>query len=440
MTNKRTLASRLSLPATPLPTQLPRRSFLRAGAVTIALPFLDAMLPAGARAAAPSKETAPKRMLLSVRALGTNDQYLFPKETGPKYKTTRYLKILEKHREKFTVFSGMSHLGYPNSHHTEAGLLTGVEGSRMQRGDDISATISLDQYVAEHIGRETRFPYLFMGTHNTGSLAGLSYNRSGVIVPGETNANKVFTSLFINSSPEEIQKELRRLDDGRSILDGVRDQLGALRRDLGVDDRTRLDVFASAIRDAEITLKQNQDWIAKPKPKVDRTAKDFSKRDWSSIQNIYFDLAFLALQTDSTRTVLVREPEGGAGNAPGATIGQHDASHHGQDPAKIEQFAKFEEEETRNFSGLLDKLESVTEGNGTLLDHTQVLWASNIGNPSAHASNNLPILLAGGGYKHQGHVAFDRKKNAPLTNLYVRMLNQMDIPAKKFGASTGVAY
>lgn len=417
---------------------LSRRSVLKAGAVSIGLPLLDAMVPALARGEAKESSEPPRRMVLSVRALGTNGEYFFPQQAGPDYEAPRYLKILEQHRRRFTVFSGVSHLGYPNSHHTEAGLLTGVDGEGMARSDDIRNTISLDQYVAERVGHHTRFSYVYMGSHNTGSLGGLSYTRDGVIVPGETNPQKIFRQFFINSSPEEVEREIRRLDDGQSILDEVRDQLGSLRRNLGSGDRNRLDLVASSIRDAEKALKQNQAWIAKPKPTVDRTLDDYRNPDWSSVQKMYYDLAFLALQTDQTRTILIREPEGSAGNAPGATIGQHTASHHGQDPAKIEQFARFEEEETRNFGGFLDRLAAAEEGDSTLLDQTMVLWASNIGNPSAHASTNLPVLLAGGGLRHQGHVAFNREKNSPLSNLYVRMLQQLEIETDTFGSSTSV--
>ena len=417
---------------------LSRRSVLKAGAVSVGLPLLEAMVPALARGEAQQASESPRRMLLSVRPLGTNAEYFFPEQAGPDYEAPRYLKILEAHRRHMTVFSGISHPGYPNSHHTEAGLLTGVAAEGMARSDDIRNTISLDQYVAERVGHQTRFSYVYMGSHNTGSLGGLSYTRDGVIVPGETNPQKIFRQFFINSSPEEVARQIRRLDDGQSILDEVRDQLGSLRRELGAGDRNRLDLFASSIRDAEKALKQNQAWAARPKPAVERTLDDYRSPNWSSIQQMYYDLAVLALQTDQTRTILIREPEGSAGNAPGATIDQHTASHHGQDPAKIEQFARFEEEETRNFNSLLDRLAAVEENSATLLDRTMVLWASNIGNPSAHASSNLPVLLAGGGFRHQGHVAFDRRQNAPLSNLYVRMLQQLGIETDTFGTSTSV--
>ena len=171
---------------------------------------------------------------------------------------------------------------------------------------------------------------------------------------------------------------------------------------------------------------------------MERKAEDFRGGGWSSGQKMRYDLAFLAFQTDSTRVAVALEGEAGPGDAPGTQIGQHDASHHGQAPEKIEQFARYEEEETRHIAGLLDKLHATTDGDATLLDRTLVLWCSNIGNPSAHASNNLPVFIAGGGLKHRGHLAFDRKDNQPLSNLYLRMLRQLGIEDATFGSSTGV--
>ena len=145
------------------------------------------------------------------------------------------------------------------------------------------------------------------------------------------------------------------------------------------------------------------------------------------------------MQTDSTRVIVCRVPEQlPAPTVPGSQLGEHDASHHGQSPAKVEQVALYEEAHMRLLQGLLQKLNDSPEAGGSLLDSTQVLSISNMGDGSAHSSSNLPVLLAGGGYKHQGHVAFDRQKNYPLSNLYVRMLRQMGIAVDSFGSSTGV--
>ena len=414
--------------------QLSRRTFLRSGAVTIGLPLLEAMLPGGLRAEQKAAALRPHRLLLIGRVLGTNAEYLFPQKAGLDYEATRYLKLLEAHRGRFTVISGMSHRDYPNSHHTEAGLFTGMAPERIQRADDIRPTISLDQLVAEKIGRETRFASVLMG----GANSPMTYNRSGVPVPCEPKPEETFRRLFMDGSPEEIAREIRRLRDGHSILDGVRGQLRGLSRDVGAADKSRLDLMATSIREAEQELAQAEAWAGRPKPKVDRRAEDFRGAGWSSGQKMRYDLAFLAFQTDSTRVAVALEGEAGPGDAPDTQIGQHDASHHGQAPEKIEQFARYEEEETRHVASLLDKLHGASDGGATLLDRTTVIWCSNIGNPSAHASNNLPVFIAGGGLKHQGHLAFDRTNNKPLSNLYLRVLRQFGVEDAGFGSSTGV--
>jgi len=418
-----------------MPT-LSRRSFLRAGAVTLSLPFFDAMLPRGARADAKAAAQAPKRMVLIHRPLGTYHPYLVPEAAGPAYKATRYLEKLETHRKRMTVFSGVSHLGYPNSHHTESALFTGVSPEGIARADDIHNSVSLDQVVAEKVGAQTRVASL---TLNTANCASLSWNRKGVPVPWERSRANLFKRLFIDGTPEEVAGEIKRLEHGRSILDRMRDQLKTLSRELGAADRQRLDVLTSSIREAEAMLLQDEAWAARPKPKVEGNPQQFERADhWVAGQQQWYALVHLALQTDSTRVIVLGLGEQSQHNVPDLSLGHHDASHHGKDPAKIEQFARYEEKEYQNLSGFLDKLAATNEAGQDLLDRTQVLIASNLGDASAHAGDNLPVILAGGGFKHQGHVAFDAGKNAALSNLYVRMLQQIGIETDRFGSSTGV--
>lgn len=412
---------------------LSRRTVLRVGAVTLGLPLLDAMVPTRVRAESNPGMSRPKRLLLIGRVLGTNAQYFFPQRAGLDYEATRYLKLLESHRGRFTVISGMSHRDYPNSHHTESGLFNGMLPERIQRSDNIQPTISLDQLVAEKVGGETRYASILMGRANQP----MSFSRRGVAVPTEDRPEAVFRRLFLDGPSEEIARETQRLRDGRSILDGLRGQLKTLEREVGTSDRARLELFASSIREAERDLLQAEAWATKPKPKVDRSVDDYREAGWSSGQKLRYDLAFLAFQTDSTRVAVALEGEAGPGDAPNTNIGQHDASHHGQAPEKIEQFARYEEEETRHIAGLLDKLHQVDDGDGTLLDRTTIIWCSNIGNPSAHASNNLPVFVAGGGFKHVGHLAFDQANNKSLSNLYLRVLRDFQIDDAQFGSSDG---
>ena len=415
--------------------QLSRRTILRASAVSLGLPLLDAMLPLRLRAEAKAAELRPKRIAMILRQLGTNAEYFFPTKSGLEYEATRNLKILEPYRGRFTVFSGMSHVGYPNSHHTSCALLTGVSGDRIPRGDDIRNTISLDPVIAKQIGRQTRIPHLVMGYTTP---LDVSYNEMGVPTPGEIEPQSLFNRLFTNGSPEELRWQTMLLEDGKSILDTVNEQLKDLRRDLGIGDRNRLDVMEASIRKAEQHLRQDQAWVEIPKPTVKLHEKEYGNVKAGGRTNaLWLDLTFLALQTDQTRIAVVSQGDI-SGDAPGATIAHHDASHHGQDPNKVEQFAVYEEEETRKFKWFLDKLAEAQEGGVSLLDQTITLRASNIGNPSAHASNNLPILVAGGGLKHQGHVTFDKEHNKPLSNLYVRLLQQMGLEIDSFGSSAGM--
>lgn len=416
--------------------KLTRRTFIRAGAVSLGLPMLDAMLPEKSNAGMKTDGGIPSRMVLIHRPLGTYHPFLVPEKSGPDYAPTRYLKPLQAHRKNLTLISGISHKGYPNSHHTESAMFTGVPPEGLARADDIHNTISMDQLTSEKIGHLTRVPSL---TLNTANCASLSWNRKGVPVPWERSKANLFKKLFIDGTPDEIAREIKRLEHGRSILDGMRSQLKSLGASLGSADRERLDLLASSIREAEKMLLQDEAWVSKPKPRVEATVRQFDQsQHWIESQQQWYGLIHLALQTDSTRVVVLGLGEQGQQNIPDLSIGHHDASHHGKDPAKIEQFARYEEKEYQTFAGFLDKLSATTEAGKPLLDSTQVLMASSLGDASAHSSDNLPVFLAGGGFKHKGHLAFDQKNNYQLSNLYVRMLQKMGIETQKFGASTGI--
>lgn len=416
--------------------KLTRRTFIRAGAVSLGLPMLDAMLPEKSNAGMKTDGGIPSRMVLIHRPLGTYHPFLVPEKSGLDYAPTRYLKPLQAHRKNLTLISGISHKGYPNSHHTESAMFTGVPPEGLARADDIHNTISMDQLTSEKIGHLTRVPSL---TLNTANCASLSWNRKGVPVPWERSKANLFKKLFIDGTPDEIAREIKRLEHGRSILDGMRNQLKSLGASLGSADRERLELLASSIREAEKMLLQDEAWVSKPKPRVEATVRQFEQsQHWIESQQQWYGLIHLALQTDSTRVVVLGLGEQGQQNIPDLSIGHHDASHHGKDPAKIEQFARYEEKEYQTFAGFLDKLSATTEAGKPLLDSTQVLMASSLGDASAHSSDNLPVFLAGGGFKHKGHLAFDQKNNYQLSNLYVRMLQKMGIETQKFGASTGI--
>jgi hypothetical protein len=420
-----------------MPKPLSRRTFLRASGLCIGLPLLDAMMPAGLGADQKADAMRPKRMVLISRPLGYHAPFFFPETPGKDYEPSRYLKPLQEHRQDFTVFSGLSHRGYPGGHHAEVALFTGVAPEGVRDMGSIRNTVSLDQEVAEHLGGETRFPYLSLGGGGTGNL---SWNRKGVKVLAEGRATQVFRQLFIDGTPEEVAREMQRIQDGQSILDGVRDQARSLAKTLGPGDRDRLDLLLASIREAERRLQQDEGWVRKPKPKVpvkpltDDYLADQRKLDRDQQ---WLDLVHLALQTDSTRVIALWLWSYGPVSLPGVAIGHHDATHHGQDESKIKQLALIEEAEMKLFADFLGKMRATNDGGPSLLDQTVVLHASNLGNASAHTCDNLPIILAGGGFKHAGHVAFDRKDNKPLSNLFVSVLHQMGLEMDRFGSSTG---
>lgn len=415
-----------------LRTPLNRRRFFRAGAVCLALPALEAMLPRQVRA---SKTPPPKRLLLLARNLGLHAPFFFPESPGLGYESTRYLRHLEAHRGKFTVFSGLSHLRY-NNHHSEPGLFTGVNWDRIKEpAKEHRNTVSLDQFVAERIGSQTRFRNLVVGQPVQWNF---SWTERGVPVPTEKSPAAVFRQLFIAGSRAEVAGEMHRLRTGKSILDQVQTEARALGRRLGAEDRERLDLFFSSIRETERSMTQSEAWLNRPKPSVEYPVPrgDPDPNLLKERETLWLDLSRLALQTDSTRVILLTLGDAGRAKLEGLTLAHHDASHHGKDEAKIEQLALIEEAELQLFSRFLHTMQEAREGEGTLLDYTTILNASNLGNASAHTCENLPILLAGGGFKHQGHVLKDRAHNTPLSNLYLRILQHLDVDTVAFGCST----
>ena len=411
--------------------RLDRRTFLRASGVAIGLPFLEAMIPLSAKAAKKA-EQQPPRLVLVGQPLGMYAPNFFPEKPGKDYTPSRYLQNLQPHRDQFTVFSGMSHR-YAAGHFAEVGIFTGV-APEMIRDKDIKNGISLDQEVASHIGNQTRFPSLILGGGD------VAWNRRGVRIPSEQRATQVFRKLFIAGTPEEEARELQRVKDGQSILDDVGDQIKAINRRVSSGDRDRLELFLSSVREAEHTLQQDEHWSTTPKPHVDfaTPTNDYHGAQLVERSRQWYNIVHLALQTDSTRVVSLWLSTQERPDIQGVNLGHHDASHHCQDPAKLEQLALIEEAEIKVLGEFLDKMKASQDGNQPLLDRTAICYTSNLGNSSSHDNNNLPILLAGGGFKHKGHIANDTKNNALFANLFVRLLHHMGVEANSFGASNGI--
>lgn len=406
---------------------LSRRTFLRATGVSLALPWLDAFAAAA--------EAPRRRMVCICTPLGLHPPFFFPEKVGKDYELTSYLQVLKDFRDDFTVISGLAHAGMnPGfAHQASASFLTGAPGAGRP---GFRNAISVDQLAAEHMGGQTRFPSLAL----SGEGAGISCTRTGAPVPAATSPARVFARLFLAGQPDEVQAQVRRLNEGRSILDDVGDQARKLQSGVGSGDRDRLDEYLTSVRELERRLARDEAWTKKPKPKVDvPPPTDIpNAADLIGRTRLLFDLAHLALQTDSTRLITIMLA--GSTYAPpiqGVTLGHHDLSHHGKDPDKLAQLQIVEVETMKTLRDLLAKLKQSKEEGATLLDRTTVFLGSNLGDGSSHSVRNLPVFVAGGGFKHGQHLAFDPHNPPPLCNLYVSMLQRLGVEVDKFGSSTG---
>jgi len=418
---------------------LSRRRFLQGAGVAMSLPFLDAMQPRFARAASNSltPNAKPRRMFGICNNLGVRPDLFFPTGTGREYVASPYLKLLEAHRNDFTVISGVSHPNVDGGHPSDISFLTAAPHPA---SSSFRNTISLDQYIAERIGTLTRFPSLTLSVN--GAARSLSWTGTGVAIPPEERVSDVFNQLFLQGTPEQVAAQIHRLDTGRSILDAVADQAKDLERNVGARDRSRLEQYFTSVRDLEHRLKESRDWESKPKPVVSYPApvEPASPAQYMVKVKTMYDLARLSFETDSTRAITLMLNSVGTPvvTIPGETItdSYHNLSHHGKTEEKLAQLKVLDEWHMKLLNELFTDLKAVEEGGESLLDRTMILYGSNLGDANAHSTINLPTLFAGGGFRHGQHLAFDRAQNYPLPNLFVSMLQRMALEEDKFASST----
>lgn len=408
-----------------------RRGFLRAGGVVLALPALEAFAP---KALATTLIEQPARMVNICITLGLYADSWFPKTAGADYEPSEYLAHLNQHRDRYTIFSGLAHQNQNGRqpHNSEITWLTSAEHPGL---DGFQNTISLDQAAASHLGYVTRFPSVTLGSLTSQSQ---SYTSSGVMVPAETSPSAVFSKMFLQGDAESVRKEQQNLASGGSILDQLRQEAGSLRRKVSDVDRKKLDAYFEAVRTAESELVEIRAWQQRPKPKVDAEVPVDIDEPTELIGRVRLMLALipLILQTDSSRVVsLMIQDHSSVPNVPGVSGDHHGLSHHGQDDDKVNQLRLVEKELVMAFGTFLDTLATPTESSESLLDTTSVLFGSNMGNANSHASVDLPILVAGGPYKHGQHLVH-QGPNRPLSDLYATLLQQgMGVPTEHFGHS-----
>lgn len=420
-----------------------RRHFLRAAGVSLALPLLESLggrvfAQGSAVGSLPGKVaegTRPQRMVCVGNMLGFHPPAFFPTAAGPNYELPTDLEFLAPHRKDISIFTGLDH-GVKGGHFAISSFLSGVrtaDAKGMPEGN-----LTLDQRAAETMGGATRFPSLTLGSES-GIHGGclMSWTRSGTRVPPIATPRALFRKLFVAEGATQLAASLDRLEMKGSILDAVQGDAKSLGRQLGQRDQEKLDEYFASIRDVEKQIELRRQWAHVPKP--DPKMQESADKGFVSDLPVMYDLIALALQTDSTRIATFEIGGDFEANAFGLNGGYHAFSHHGQRPEAIAALIKMERYQVEQFARFLAKLGSIRDGNGTLLEHTMVLFGSGMGNANAHTNSNLPIILAGGGFKHGEHKVYPEKGlgRQPLCNLYGSMLQRFGIEIGKFGTGTG---
>lgn len=419
-------------------SHLPRRTFLRSAGVSLGLPLLECMTPAFLRGA--SAAQPPRRMLIIATNLGVLPKLFFPQNAGPDYELSPYLQTFAEFRPDFTVFSGLSHPGVTSGHSTDNCFLTAAPGA-FKSG--FRNSISLDQFAAEKLGQVTRFPTINIGANIDKGNRSLSWTRDGVLLPAEDSAPRLYERMFLQGDPESVARQIHKLENRGSILDTLLDETKRFSSTLAGQDKARLDQYVTSVREVEERLQTARAWELRPKPPAPGPAPaDIQdKKLFFEKFDLMLSTAQLAIESDSTRIVTLMAdafftPVFKLSDEKNTTDSYHGLTHHGQGEAKVKQL----EEADRRQMGLLKKvfqnLAAKKENGERLLDRTMVLYGSSMSDANIHDNTNLPILLAGGGFRHGQHIQFRRDRNAPLANLFVSMLQRLGVETDKFASST----
>ncbi|MDG2385050.1 MAG: DUF1552 domain-containing protein [Pirellulaceae bacterium] len=382
------------------------------------------------------EQAAPQRMVAICTDMGMIPEFFFPKGEGRHYQLSPHLQPLKDLRNDFTVFSGVSHPEVDGGHQTDVAFLTAAPHP-VRAG--FRNTISIDQYAAARIGHQTRCPSLNL---RVGSGDGsISFTFDGVRNPAEMRPSEIFKQLFVQGSAQEVRRQVQRLREGQSVMDSFANRIKSMRGYVSSRDQRRLEQYCTSVRETERRLMISEEWEKKPKPQVDaEVPQDFDQPgQLINRSRSMYDLAKLAIETDSTRivTIFVTQLHSPRVDLPQVTLPHHALTHQTTLPESRAQLQRIERAQMKVFGEFLSSLKSANEGGQSLLDRTSVLYGSNLSNANRHDNTNLPLLLAGGGFQHGQHLVFDEQNNMPLSNLFVGMLNQLGIQTESFGSSTG---
>ena len=418
---------------------LSRRTLLRGAGTALALPLLDAMIPA-LRADHLTAAAPVRRLGFIFYTLGVNEAKWRPSGEGADYKLSEALAPLAPHRNKFVVLSGLSSdpdrtkVGFHDR--ALASFMTGVEPVKGK----VQVGISVDQVAAQALGKETQFSSLEFSTEENGALGGVSFKSATTPLPFEPNPRRAFERLFGEGGRIDPVASAERRKADQSSLDTVTARIAELKARLGPGDRRKLDEYLQSIRDIERRIQ-----VALEKKPVDlpeATRPAGIPDSWPEHVKIMFDLQVLALQADLTRVwtfMMAREASSMTFPHLGITMGHHEISHHNFEADKLNALAKINVDQSSLFAYFLSKLDALKEGNSTLLDHSLIMYGSDLSVPTVHSQHDLPILVAGGA---AGRIAGGRYivypgDTTPLTNLYLTMLDKVGVPTEKLGDSTG---
>ncbi|MEM1067290.1 MAG: DUF1552 domain-containing protein [Planctomycetota bacterium] len=422
-----------------MPLSFDRRRFaLRAIGGSMALPALTSL---ASESAAPVLKTSgagvsAPRFVAVANLLGFQQKHFFPETTGKDFEETRLLKPILDHRDELTVYRGLDH-GIRGGHFAVHTFLSGVLHHESKHRADGNVTI--DQFIADEVGRQTRFPSLTVGSE--GGIHGgcqLAWTKSGVRVPPITGPADLFNKLFVSDSDQKLAQTARANELQGSILDSIRGEAKELSKAINQEDRDKLDEYFSSIRDVEKRLASRRQWHDQPKP--DAPFEKPVNRNTVDDLPIFYELIALALQTDSTRVATL---EIGGSFLPqnlGIDKSYHSLSHHGNDESSVNHLLTLETYQLEQFSKFLTRLAGIQDGEQTLLDSTAVLFGSGMGNGNSHTNTDLPIVLAGGGYGggEFKKTASEGPGKVPLCNLLLGLAQRMGVQADSFGTSTGV--
>lgn len=436
---------------------LSRRTMLRGVGASMALPLLDSMVPAFA--ATRNSAAAPvARFGAFYVAMGANMGQWTPKAEGSGVELSPILQGLQPWRDQLTVLTGLDdeeaqiRPGDSGGIHSrsQSTWLTGVRAKRTD-GPDFRVGTSMDQLIAKEVGKQTQLTSLEL-TLEAGDIVGscdysytcaytstLAWKTPTTPLPTELNPRAVFERLFGDADSTDAKARLSRIRDNGSILDSVMTDLTKMEKSLGPKDRAKVTEYLEAVRDIERRIQKAEEQSSRELPVVEQPVG--VPASYEEHAKLMFDLLLLAYQTDLTRVstfMLSRELSGRSYPEIGITEGNHPLSHHQNDPEKMAKQAKLNTFHIKLFSHFLDKMKNTPDGDGSLLDHTVMLYGSGMSDSNLHYPNNLPTLLLGGkalGLKGDRHLRFD--KGTPLSNLHLRLMEQMGVRMDKFGDSTG---